>query len=110
MTHIACTYASGTAKIYINGALRMVKHGISQSVNTAALNVRMGIRPSDTQRIYQGLLDDVRFYNLAMEAGPLNAIDGLNFRPEKGLLAYLKLDEESGPGRKIPADENITAR
>jgi M6 family metalloprotease-like protein len=96
-THIACTFSDGTATIYINGALRMIKHGITQSVNTTALDVRMGIPAQvDTNRIYLGLMDDVRFYDVSLESGPLNAIDGLNRKPDKGMLSFLKLDEAAG--------------
>jgi M6 family metalloprotease-like protein len=95
--HVACTYSGGTAKIYVNGALRIVKKGITQSTNTTALNVQMGIASQvNTNRIYQGWIDDVRFYNVCMESGQLNAIDGLNRKPDKGILAFLKLDETSG--------------
>ncbi|HRV21253.1 MAG TPA: hypothetical protein P5324_11790, partial [Anaerohalosphaeraceae bacterium] len=96
-THAAYTFSGGTAKIFINGALRMVKNGIPQTPVTAAAAVWMGMSSQvDGGLPYKGLLDDVRFYNTALEAGPLNAIDGLNLRPDKGPLALLKLDDISG--------------
>ena len=106
-THVACTYGNGTARIFVNGEIRMIKKGIPQTTNTTALNLQMGIAPQvNTSWIYQGLLDDVRFYDIALESGPLNAIEGLNFKPENSILALLKLDETRGTLAKDSSGHN----
>jgi hypothetical protein len=65
--HIACTYANGTAKIYINGVLAQTATGIAQTVNNTSTNLRLGI-PSvaATTNIYQGTLEQVKVYDEAL--------------------------------------------
>jgi M6 family metalloprotease-like protein len=96
-TNIACTFAGGTAKIFVNGAPRAIMHGITQSVNTTAAEMRMGIAShAQTDLIYQGLLDSVRIYAEALDEGPLNAIDELDFDPDNGTTAEYLFEETSG--------------
>jgi M6 family metalloprotease-like protein len=96
-THIACTYANGTAKIFVNGTLRMIRKGITQTPQTTALNAVIG-RGAQlyTDYFFQGQMDDLRFYDVALDAGPLGMLAGLNFKPDKGILAYLPLEESAG--------------
>jgi hypothetical protein len=65
--HIACTYANGTGKIYINGALATTVTGIAQTVDITNVNLRLGI-PSvaATTNIYQGSLEQVKIYDEAL--------------------------------------------
>lgn len=93
-THVACSYKGGTVRIFINGQLRAMQNGLTVTSNTSALKVRMGIaaqvRP---EWVYQGALDDVRFYTKELTEGRLQAVDGLNFKPGKGEILHLPLDE-----------------
>ncbi len=94
--NILCTYESGTAIIFINGQVRMVKRGITQTM-VNGVNLYMGIAQAvDTSYKFNGQLDDVRFYNQVIEAGAIKNLDGLKFKPEKGPIVMLSLDETSG--------------
>jgi hypothetical protein len=70
--HIACTYANGTGKIYINGALTTTVTGIAQTVDITNVNLRLGI-PSlaATNNIYQGSLEQVKIYDEALSAAEI---------------------------------------
>lgn len=96
-THVACTFANGTAKIFVNGALRMIRKGIAQTPSTAALNVMLarGVQ-LDTDLFFQGKMDDVRFYDADLDSGPLSMLAGLNFKPDRSALAILQLEESAG--------------
>ncbi len=65
--HIACTFANGTAKIYINGVPSTPTTGITQTVDDTDTFLRLGI-PSvaATTNIYQGTLEQVKIYDEAL--------------------------------------------
>jgi hypothetical protein len=67
--HIAATYAQGTAKVYINGELKGVKTGISQTVGDKTVPLQLG-KPSTitTSEYFQGNLKDVFIFERALEA------------------------------------------
>ena len=96
-THVACSYKGGTARIFVNGRLRAVQNGLAVMSKTSALNVRMGIASQVLPEwAYQGALDDVRIYTMELTDGRLKAVDGLNFKPGRGTILYLPLNEAAG--------------
>lgn len=96
-THVACSYKGGTVRIFVNGQLRAVQHGLTVTSKTSALNVRMGIpAQANTDWRYKGAMDDVRFYAVELTDGRLKAVDGLNFKPGRGVTLHLPLDEQVG--------------
>ena len=108
--HIACTFKDTTAKIFINGQPRMIKSSITQTPNTSALNIQIGIPSAiDTDKIFHGRIDDVRFYDVALDEKFLNMADTLDLKPDNCLLAYLKLDQTSGTTAENTADPDNTA-
>jgi hypothetical protein len=53
----------------------MIRQGVTQIVNTSALNVQMGIPSQVNYRLgLSGLMDDVRFYNVSFK--PVAECDG----------------------------------
>jgi len=105
--HVACTYANGTARIFINGALRMIKKGITQTPQTTVLNPVIGTGAQlFTDFYFQGKLDDVRFYDVAMSSGQLKMLPGLNMKPDRGAVAILPLDELTGTRAADAAGRN----
>ena len=94
---VVCTFENNGAAIFINGSLRVTKQNITTVTNNNSINLRFGI-PSEVEitKIYQGLLDDVRFYDQALDENKFRSIGGLNFRPEKSAMALLNLNETSG--------------
>ena len=95
--HVACSYKGGTVRIFVNGRLRALQHGLSVTPSVSNIPVRMGIAAqANTDWVYKGVLDDVRFYTEELTDNRLRAISGLNLKPGKGLMLYLPLDEKSG--------------
>ena len=96
-THVACSYKEGMVRIFVNGRLRAIQSGLTVMSNTSAMKVRMGIASqANTDWKYKGSLDDVRFYAVELTEGRLKAVEGLNFKPGKGMILHLPLDETSG--------------
>lgn len=73
--HIACTFGSGTTKIYVNGQLKITKTGITQTVNETATHLRLGI-PSVcvTGEKLDGVLRDVKIYDRALSDAEIAAL------------------------------------
>jgi alpha-L-fucosidase 2 len=73
--HIACTFGSGTAKIYVNEQLKLTKTGITQTVNETATNLRLGI-PSVavTDEKLDGVLRDVKIYDRVLSDTEIAAL------------------------------------
>ncbi len=95
--NIACSYADGTANIFINGKLRILKNNITQSVNNTVNYPQLGIAEAvNTEMIFNGKLDDLRFYDSDLSDKTLKYIDGTNFIPAKSEMFHLRLDDESG--------------
>jgi hypothetical protein len=56
--HVACTFAGGHAKVYINGQRRAQKQGISSKVCDRSATLQIGG--------FKGAIDDVRIYDRAL--------------------------------------------
>lgn len=71
--NIACTFTGGTAKIYVNGVLRTTKTGITQTVNDAVTNLRLGM-PSvtSTSEKFNGTLEAVKVFSSALSDVEIN--------------------------------------
>jgi hypothetical protein len=65
--HIACTFAAGTAVIYVNGTAVQTRTGIVQGVANTLTKLRLGI-PSvaATSNVYVGTLERVKIYDSAL--------------------------------------------
>jgi uncharacterized membrane protein len=62
--HIACSYANGTAKIYVNGVPRNTITGLSYNLLNNGTDLRLGVPSvSATNNPYYGTLQDVRVYD-----------------------------------------------
>ena len=65
--HVACTFGSGTAKIYVDGALAATATGITQTPNDVATAFRVG-QPSvaNISDGFDGPIEDVRVYDTVL--------------------------------------------
>ena len=62
--HVACTFESGTAKIYVDGILKDTDTGITQTINNTASDLCVGhIKEESPIYTFDGLLDEVRLYD-----------------------------------------------
>ncbi len=63
--HIAGTYDGNELKLYIDGGLEKTL-GYTGSINMSAYNVNIGRNSMIPDRLYGGMIDDVRIYNYAL--------------------------------------------
>lgn len=64
--HLAGTYNGSQVKLYVDGVLRDTTNHTGSIANTA-YNVQLGKCAEETDRLYNGVLDDVRIYNSALD-------------------------------------------
>jgi hypothetical protein len=65
--HLAGTYNGSQVKLYVDGVLRMTTNHTG-AIGSGAYNVQLGKCAEVTDRLYNGVLDDVRIYNRALSA------------------------------------------
>lgn len=93
-THIAATFASGTAKLYVNGVLKATATGITtRSVDNGTTPLRFAKNAAGTVETYDGLLDDVQIYSAALDQ---NQIQGLMGGSGLSQVANWHIDEDWG--------------
>lgn len=75
--HVAATFSSGTAKLYVNGVLKATGTGITtRSVDNTTTPLRFGKNSAGTIEPYDGLLDDVQIYSSALSQAEIQGIMG----------------------------------
>ena len=71
--HVAYTYDGSTVKIYVDGVEDAAISGVTLNTGSAGeTDVEIGSQLGSS--IYQGLMDDVRIYNVALSAGDVEAL------------------------------------
>jgi type II secretory pathway pseudopilin PulG len=65
--HLAGTYNGSQVKLYVDGVLRATTNHTG-SIADSSYNVQLGKCAEVTDRLYNGVLDDVRIYNRALSA------------------------------------------
>ncbi|MBN1359660.1 MAG: discoidin domain-containing protein [Sedimentisphaerales bacterium] len=63
--HVAATYDGLHLRLYVDGALRATTEHAG-SIASATYNVNLGRNAQNTDRLYSGLIDEVRIYNGAL--------------------------------------------
>ncbi len=95
--HIVGVYDGSSIKVYINGVLQATTAAtgaLSQSTGTALF---IGENPTWTGRYFDGTIDEVRIWNIARNATEiLNNMTAEISATETGLVAYYKMNENSG--------------
>jgi VCBS repeat-containing protein len=98
-THIAVSYNAGVVNTYVNGALVDAYNG-SGSIDDAypALNeLTIGGRQNAATQRFQGLIDEVRVWNVARTGAQILAsYDQTLTGAEAGLMGYWRFNEPSG--------------
>jgi uncharacterized protein YjdB len=93
--HVAATCSGADIKLYVNGVL-------DGTVTTAAMipsvaNLRIGDSPSWTGRLYNGIISDLRFWNIARTGADISSTMNTSLTgTEPGLIANWKMNEGTG--------------
>jgi len=102
--HVACSYANGTSRIYLNGSLLATRDNITWSGthnDQAPLLVGAG---------FSGILDDVRIYHRELSFVEIQNLPGADSATSEGLAGYWPLDEtEGGVARDMIKANDLTA-
>ncbi len=94
--HVAATCSSTQIKLYVNGILDGTVN-LASAMVPSSKNLRIGESPSWAGRLLDGVISDLRFWNLARTITEINAqnIVLLNGN-EAGLVANWKMNEGTG--------------
>jgi 6-phosphogluconolactonase (cycloisomerase 2 family) len=95
-THVAGVYDGSSVKIYINGELEG-SNPVTGSIRTSDLPLYLGKAPWTNFNNYNGMIDEVRVWNVARTAAQIDydmrhTLTG----DEPGLVGYWNFDEVSG--------------
>ncbi len=98
--HVAGVYDGNTIRLYINGieiGTATDVSGVSGSIAYSAVNVEIGRDPYNTNRLFNGKIDEVRIWNVARTLQQIsdNQLIELNGN-ETGLVAYYDMNEGTG--------------
>ncbi len=71
--HVAGTYDGQALRLYIDGVLRRLSHSPG-AINSTTFNVNIGRNNEIPDRLYDGLIDDVRIYHGALLPAEVDAV------------------------------------
>jgi hypothetical protein len=73
--HLAGTYNGSQVKLYVDGVLQdIVDH--TGSIDSTTFNVNIGRNSEETDRFYDGVIDEVRIYDRALSQGEIGSLAG----------------------------------
>lgn len=94
--HIAFTFDSGVANVYVDGVGIDTRSGISQTVQNNTTPLRIGLANAvETNLRYDGKFNDVRIYNRALDSGEVANL-AARTHVASDLVAHWKFDESMG--------------
>jgi hypothetical protein len=96
--HFAMTYNGSTTTFYINGQVKDNKSSMTAWFNIQSTQVGGCVMPMiGLYRYFNGRLDEIRFWNVARTQQQIqDCMDSTFCEPQAGMLAYWKLNENSG--------------
>ena len=95
-THIAGVYDGSSVKIYINGVLEN-SNPVTGSIRTSSLPLFLGKAPWTNYNNYNGMMDEVRVWNVARTAEQISSdMQYILAGDEPGLVGYWNFNEEPG--------------
>jgi len=94
--HLSAVYNGSLLNLYINGDLAATKE-LSGTINAFTGNLNFASAPAFTGRMFNGKIDEVRIWNTVRTISEIrNNINASFMGNESGLVAYWKMDENSG--------------
>jgi hypothetical protein len=102
--HIAGVFDGSTSKIYINGVLQSSIDISGTHDDATGTSIRIGDNPTWTGRNFQGIVDEIRIWNIARTESEIQENLATELTgSETGLVAYWKMND--GPGSTTASDE-----
>lgn len=71
--HFVCTFSSGTVKMYLNNLMVSIFQNVNITLNTNG-NYYFGASISGIPQFYNGILDDIAYYNRALSEQEVNQL------------------------------------
>jgi hypothetical protein len=104
--HVACTFAEGMSKIYLNGNPKASRDTISWSTpNNISAPLKVG---NDSGDGFTGMLDDIRIYHRVLNDVEIQQLPGGVGAAKEGLVGYWTLDEiVAGEARDIVGGNHL---
>jgi hypothetical protein len=99
--HVAGTYDGTTMRLYIDGN-QVASAPASFAIADAAVNLYLGDSQSNSARVFNGVIDEVRLWNRARSVDQIRAVMSSQLPPvyyasaDSGLVAYWRLNEGMG--------------
>ncbi len=94
--HIAATCSATQIKVYVNGVLDGTS-ALAAPMAVSSKNLRIGDSPSWTGRMFNGIMADLRFWNVERTATQIQTNMSASLTgTETGLVANWKMDEGTG--------------
>ncbi len=94
--HAAGVYDGANVKLYLNGEL-VNETGISRAIGTNDLELLFGRHPTQTDRLFDGEIEEVRYWNTARTEQEIRENMNLTLTgSELGLISYWQFNEGTG--------------
>lgn len=93
-SHVAGTYDGSNIRIYINGVLD-AEYSYTGSIATSTDNLTFGCRTDGSGEFYNGLVDEMRIWNVARTQQQIREDMHRIISAQSGLVGYWKFDEGS---------------
>lgn len=95
--HVAGVYDGSAIRLYIDGTEIGTATAASGAIASSATNVELGRDPSNTDRRFNGMIDELRIWNVARTQTQINDNREVELiGNETGLIAYYNMNEGSG--------------
>jgi hypothetical protein len=91
--HVALVAKQNSISIYLNG--NQVVHSIDAEIIDFNNFIRLGSYKNWSNRFYNGLIDEVSFWNRSLNQDEINSFHGTLKGNEEGLLAYYQFDQQN---------------
>jgi len=105
--HVAATYGSNTAKIYIDGIMENSTVG-TNPIDNSSYAVAIGENLQQTGRPLNGSMDEVRIWNVARTSAQINATMSIELvGNEAGLVSYYNFNQGVAGGNNVGLDSLI---
>ncbi len=108
--HVAATYDGSTMRLYLDGNIVGSKSKSGLIDSNPNIDAWIGKNPGSNNRAWEGLIDEVRIWNVARNQAEIQANTDIELTGnETGLVAYYSLNEGTGQTANDASPNNNTA-